>query len=61
MSENAAIHNAYIEGAQDHHEWLTDIAKEWHNLKIVTDSQYIALLMLLHESDKRANCTFKEM
>lgn len=51
--ENNAIHNAYVEGAQDLYEWLYDTAKEWHGLNIVTDSQYIALLMLLHEGDKR--------
>lgn len=49
----------YIAGQQDLYGWIQEIAEDWYGLKIVDDKQYIALLMLLHETEKLVYYTYK--
>ena len=54
-----AMEKHWNEARQGLYEWMDETAKEWYDLKIVDDKQYIALMMLLHEVDKNVYYDFK--
>lgn len=59
VSDDKAMAKHWDESRQELYEWMNNTATEWHELKIVDDKQYIALLMLLHEVDKIVYYDFK--
>lgn len=44
---------AWSKSEDELYEFAETTAKEWYALKIVDDRQYLALVMLLHEMEKR--------
>lgn len=44
---------AWGESEDELYEFAETTAKDWYELKIVDDRQYLALVMLLHEMEKR--------
>lgn len=56
--EGPNLHSAYREGQQELYEWMNEAAKEWYDLKIITAEQYLPMLELLHEVDKKVYYKF---
>lgn len=44
---------AWSDSEDELYEFAKSTAKEWYALKVVDDRQYLALVMLLHEMEKR--------
>jgi hypothetical protein len=58
-TQEGAMAKHWDEAQQELYDWMDETAKEWYDLKIVDDRQYIALMMLLHEVDKKVYYNFR--
>ena len=52
-TQDDAMAKHWDEAQQNLYDWMDETAKEWYDMGVVNDKQYIALMMLLHEVDKK--------
>ena len=58
-TQDDAMAKHWDEAQQELYDWMYETAKEWYHMGIVNDKQYIGLMLLLHEVDKKVYYDFR--